>query len=74
MLIDALPAISPRPQEMEVLAMGFSRTGTLCMQHLSHKVKAVAKGCSIAASLRDAEDKNLPHARCLQDQNLPTIA
>lgn len=31
MLIDALPPLSPRPEQMEVLAMGFARTGTMCM-------------------------------------------
>ena len=31
MLIDRLPAVSPRPVPMKVLAFGMSRTGTMCL-------------------------------------------
>ncbi|KAG6994148.1 hypothetical protein G7Y79_00046g081990 [Physcia stellaris] len=36
MLIDALPPVSPRPVPMKVLALGMSRTGTMCASSLPH--------------------------------------
>jgi len=40
MLIDRIPAVSPRPVPMKVLAFGMSRTGTMCSYFLAMVVES----------------------------------
>ena len=44
MLIDRIPAVSPRPVAMKVLALGMSRTGTMCSYFVNLLYQCAERG------------------------------